>query len=382
MEKSIVENNEVHLLGGVHFVVHIEFLVHKFANVFDVGASLINEWSLFSKLSVLIEDVLTLEVSKEEVSHEEVIIEALGLTELFFGDLVEDVKEDLLVVVVDKLVNKGTLALVAPETDVEELRLDLFLKSGAFLDDLVLVLLANLADTTEDTGELTNVELVMELGGGGEETLSDGFPEHDSGLNDDVLHVNDVLVVVLGLEDGFQNATIDVLDGASGRRSHVEREELTLQSVGDVVTTTSGMVHSGNELELVDLLESTTIVLGQEVETLLVNELTGNFKGNLISPSVNEGHAEIIQEDGHVLATEGHEDTGLLTLDFRLNGLLEIEGSSSRGVEATGVHDKHGGLGGTSTTNEKGVAETPLLAELVLLVGKIGDLLADVLSTS
>jgi hypothetical protein len=90
------------------------------------------------------------------------------------------------------------------------------------------------------------------------------------------------------------------------------------------------VVHGSKELQLVDPVELTTVILAQEVETLLVHELTRDFKSDLITPSINERHAQVIKEDGHVLATEGHVDTGLFTLDFRFDGLLEIQGSRGR----------------------------------------------------
>jgi hypothetical protein len=144
---------------------------------------------------------------------------------------------------------------VTPQTDVEELRLYLFLKLGSLLNNLVLVLLSNFANTTENTGEFTNGENVMELGGSRQKLLGDSLPDHDSGLNDVLTHVNDVLLVILGLEDSFQNSTINILNGPRGRGSHVQGEEQTLKSVGDVIATTTGMVHSSQELKLVNLLE-------------------------------------------------------------------------------------------------------------------------------
>jgi hypothetical protein len=51
-------------------------------------------------------------------------------------------------------------------------------------------------------------------------------------------------------------------------------------------------------------------------------------------------------------------------------------------VESLRVHDDDGGLGGTGTTDEERVAETPLLTLGVVLIRKGSDFLEDILSTS
>lgn len=55
-----------------------------------------------------------------ELSEELVVLEAKGILELFFGDTVKNVLEGLLIRVVDKLVNEGTLTFVTPQADEEE----------------------------------------------------------------------------------------------------------------------------------------------------------------------------------------------------------------------------------------------------------------------
>jgi hypothetical protein len=77
VEKSIVENNQVHLLGGVSFVVVVKLLVDKLADRIKVRNGFINEGGLLCQFTILIKDILTLEISEEEVSHEHIIIKAL-----------------------------------------------------------------------------------------------------------------------------------------------------------------------------------------------------------------------------------------------------------------------------------------------------------------
>jgi hypothetical protein len=44
------------------------------------------------------------------------------------------------------------------------------------------------------------------------------------------------------------------------------------------------------------LFEDTTSIFFKEVETLVVNQLTSDFQSDLVTPSVNEGHRQIIKE--------------------------------------------------------------------------------------
>ena len=212
MEECVVEDNQIHLLGWERLIVQVELLVDKLADSFNVGNGFIHKRCLFCKLTILIVYVFALEVGKEHVSHEEVIIEALRLAELFLSNFIENIVEYFLIIVVDQFVNECSLALVAPETNKEKLRLDLLLELRYFLNNLVLVLLRGLANTTEDTGQFTNVKLVMELGRGWQETLRYSLPSHDGGLDNVFPHVNDVLLVILGLENGLQNSAVNILN--------------------------------------------------------------------------------------------------------------------------------------------------------------------------
>jgi hypothetical protein len=60
--------------------------------------------------------------------------------------------------------------------------------------------------------------------------------------------------------------------------------------VRNVITTTTWMIHSTKVLEVFNGSEVTTVILGQEIESLMVNELSDDFKSNLITPSIDEGH--------------------------------------------------------------------------------------------
>jgi hypothetical protein len=292
--QSIVEDHKWHLLGWELLVVAFELGVRELTGELKIGEGFVHEWSKGNKFTVLVVDVLTLEIGKEHGGHELIIIETEGLTELLLGGLVKNVREDLLVVVVGELIHEGTFALVAPQSNQEQLWADLLLEGRDVLDNLVLVLLSNLGNTTEHTGQLTNSEQVMELSWGWEESLTDSLPNSDGGVNQESLHVDHILSVALGGEQGTEDGTVDVSDGLVGWWSHVDGEELTLQTVRNIVPTTTWVIHGTQELEVVNLLEITSLVLVKEVEALLDDELTSNLKSNLITPSVNEWHAQVI----------------------------------------------------------------------------------------
>ena len=211
--------------------------------------------------------------------------------------------EDLLVSVVDQLVFKHSLCLVSPQSNQEQLGSDLVLQVETVLNDVVFGLLGHSADPLEDSGQLSDVEDVMELQGSGQDSPPDLFPQLDGGVNEDVLHVDDFLRVLLGIEEHFQDLAVNVLDRSLRRRSHVEREELSLQSVRDVVSSSSWVVHGAQELQVLDGSEVPSVVLGQEVESLLVHELSGDFQSDLVAPVVHKRHGHVVQEHSHFLSS-------------------------------------------------------------------------------
>ena len=160
----------------------------------------------------------------------------------------------------------------------------------------------------------------------------------------------------------------------------------------DIITSTTWMVHGSEELHSLDTSEVSTLILRKEIETFLLNELSGNLKSDLITPKVDERHGDIIEEDGHSLSTWWGESPDLFLLNFSFDGLLEVIWSSSTGevdsleehflwVELGGIDDQVGGLGGTWSSDKKCVSVSWLLSSLVSHVWEIGDLVDDVLDS-
>ena len=108
----------------------------------------------------------------------------------------------------------------------------------------------------------------------------------------------------------------------------------------NVVSSSSRVVHGSQELEAFDLAEITSIVLRKEIESLCLDQLAGDFKSDLVAPSVHEGHGHVIKEHSHLFATRRSESSDLLLLDLRFDGLLEVEGGRSRReVDSLEHHD-------------------------------------------
>lgn len=145
-------------------------------------------------------------------------------------------------------------------------------------------------------------------------------------------------------------------------------------------------------MEVLNCSEVSSLVLGEEVESLLLNKLSCDFEGNLISPSVLERHGEIVNENSHLLVSDWNEGSGLLSLNFLFDSILVVdwlgstrEVNSLHGhlvlVEGIGVHDDGRGLGSSGSSNQKGVELSVLLSDLTLLSWKVGDLVNDELSS-
>lgn len=136
---------------------------------------------------------------------------------------------------------------------------------------------------------------------------------------------------------------------------------MSLESMWNIVSSTSWMHHGTEELKVLNTSEDTSLIFGQEVDTSLFNELSDNLKGNLISPSVNERHGHIIKEDRHLFSSERNVNSDLLLFNFRFDRFLEITWSSStreidslEGLlfgEFISEHQNSGSLSGTWTTN-------------------------------
>ena len=202
MPESIIENDQIHLLGLILFVVVLKSPVASLSDSIQVWASFINEWSLLFNITRFIKDVISLEISEKIVLNQLLVFKtkARCITELVFGDSIQQITKDFLVVEVSQLVNKGSVGLMSPKNDHQLFRRDLLFDITAVLDNFVLRLLNDSANTTEDTCKITNIEVIVELGWGWKKSLSCGIPNGNGCINDEWSHVDDVGTIFLWIE--------------------------------------------------------------------------------------------------------------------------------------------------------------------------------------
>ena len=105
---------------------------------------------------------------------------------------------------------------------------------------------------------------------------------------------------------------------------------MSLKPGWNVVSSTTGPVHGSQELEVLNLLEVTTVILVQEVVTLGFNELSGDFESDLISPGVDERHGHVIKEHTHLLSSWWGVGLTLLLVNLRVDRILEVDRLGSR----------------------------------------------------
>jgi hypothetical protein len=186
--------------------------------------------------------------------------------------------------------------------------------------------LSDLKDTLEDSRKISEIENVMELVGSGKESVFNFVPDLDGCVSQTINDLVEFVREELGLEGVLNDRTVDAVD--VGRENHIEDKELSLESVGNIVTTSTRMIHSTKVLKINDVLELTSEVLFEMVETTLFNELSDDFEGDLIIPLVDEGHRDIVDKDSHLLVTRrGVVFTGL-GIAFSFNRSLEVVGKS------------------------------------------------------
>lgn len=147
------------------------------------------------------------------------------------------------------------------------------------------------------------------------------------------------------------------------------------------------MLHRTQEVQTSDGLEVSSLLLVKEVETLLVHQLTGDLKGNLVTPSVDSRHADIIHEDAQTPVSKRLVLSSLL-LNFRLNRLLEVVGlrvvrevnSLERLLrwELHGVHQDDRGLRSSRSSNEESALASSLFTYLRSEVSQSSHLLNDI----
>ena len=210
-------------------------------------------------------------------------------------------------------------------------------------------------DVLHNLGNISHVELIMELDGSGGELGRKGDTREDINGSLYDLGCNIDALLIEGLEVFHEHLGIDCRkDVLFGSTKH-NLGEMTRGSQVDVEGTGLG-VHAGGEH---DVLEDVLFLEMLSVEDdLVVDNLSDQTQRRLSAVSVDGGHVEIVHEEDHVATGGGSENLTGTLVDVSLNYLLECLGVGVRVEVHGGVHALLGVKGVEVVLEDCGLAST------------------------
>ena len=157
------------------------------------------------------------------------------------------------------------------------------------------LILAGHADTANDLAEVTQVESVVRLHGGGLQVLLDLLidlhrPCHELGV-----HGRDLGGEVVGTEVPLQDRLEDTVHGVlieDGKGDHIE---VALETRGDETLTTTWGAHSCDYHGVNDVSERMLVLL-PIIPSPLINHLSQYLNGRLCAIILFLGHVKIVYE--------------------------------------------------------------------------------------
>ena len=115
MSQSIIEDNQVHDLTWVGFIVKDEFLLNNRSDGIQASNSFIDEWCCFYEISILVDLIFSLEVGEQDVVLELIVFHVESILESLDCDFVEICSQRVFVWLVDKLIFKHSQTFVSPQ---------------------------------------------------------------------------------------------------------------------------------------------------------------------------------------------------------------------------------------------------------------------------
>jgi hypothetical protein len=161
----------------------------------------------------------------------------------------------------------------------------------------------------------------MELTGSGKHGILNFVPKHNGGTSECFNGFVNLSWEILCLELMLNDGSIDSLN--RNGKNHVEYEVLPLETVGDIITTTTWMLHGSDVDETLDILEITSLSLIQHVESSSLYQLSDDLQSDLVTPLVNKRHRHIIYEYSHHLTHGRCEVLTNLEITLSLDSGLE-----------------------------------------------------------
>lgn len=139
------------------------------------------------------------------------------------------------------------------------------------------------------------------------------------------------------------------------RQRHVHYEEVVLESIWYVVSSSTRMAHCSNKTKVLDVLEVSSFIFLKSIKTIVFDKLSDNLKCDLVAPFVLLWHWQIIYENGHFPTILWSETFSYLCLTNWLNWWLELKWQGCRrevysmeqhflGVEFLSIHEYWWGL--------------------------------------
>mmetsp|Transcript_28826 Transcript_28826/g.26103 ORF Transcript_28826/g.26103 Transcript_28826/m.26103 type:complete len:251 (+) Transcript_28826:1050-1802(+) len=250
MSQGILEQHKVHFLCGVGLVVEFHQFVDSSSESIKIIDSFIHSLSFNFNDTIFIDNITSQEITEEDgfLALEFLDDITFELREAFKGDILDIVDNSVFILLVDELINKDSFTFMPPET--QEINFLFHVSDCACSQNNIF---SNLEHTLEDSGQISEIENVMELIGSGQKSLFNLVPDSDGSIsqvfNDSVKFSR----VIFGLESVLDNGSINTIDIVG--QNHIEDKVLSLQSVGNIISTTSRMIHSTNELEVNNLFE-------------------------------------------------------------------------------------------------------------------------------
>mmetsp|Transcript_38460 Transcript_38460/g.64662 ORF Transcript_38460/g.64662 Transcript_38460/m.64662 type:complete len:404 (-) Transcript_38460:1477-2688(-) len=236
---------------------------------------------------------------------------------------VDEVDGPDLVLVGGELVAEDALALVLPQPHQVPLRALHLATEGRLFRSVSLEAVAHGEHhALEHAAQLTHVEQVMELGGCGEHLQLHLLP-HLHGHRHQLLGgLDGGLVERADVEAPLHERAEDVVDGRHRGQRRKEDAEVALEAVGDVVLPPAGGVHRRDVLHVHDKLHVADGLV-QAIHAALLEQLAHDLIRHLVAPVIHRGHADIVYEDGHLLAAGRAESPSLPLLHRPLHRELE-----------------------------------------------------------
>mmetsp|Transcript_10932 Transcript_10932/g.12860 ORF Transcript_10932/g.12860 Transcript_10932/m.12860 type:complete len:895 (-) Transcript_10932:5695-8379(-) len=287
-------------------------------------------------------------------------------TEVLLDQGENQINGPLLVLRSGQLIAEHTLALMPPQREeitLRALHLRTIVRVGTLL---VETLPHSQHHALEHLRQLTHVEQVVELRWSRKHLNLNLVPQCNGQRHELRRGLHHRVVKISCIKATFHQCSEDVINSSNRRQRDIEQAELTLETIWNIVLASPGSIHSSNVKTICNKLHVSNGLL-KRVHSALLQQLTHNLIGHLVTPVVVERHTDIIHKHNHPLTTGRTESPTLTLLNRAFHRELEnIRGGETRKrdslrhhfirAEPTDEPTDSRGLRSTGASNEDGAA--------------------------